>query len=94
MNDHLQRLENALRERGEIVVADRSPRDPGAGGVGLTVAIRYHAGHGHYVVSAERYRDDGGYGEKLSREETSFETLDRALAMVAELGFRAEQLES
>jgi len=86
-----QRIERRLRALGEIAVAQRTARDPAAiDGVGVTVSLRL--GGAEYIVSVERYRDGGGFGQKLSREEKTFESLGAALAEVARFGFTPDQL--
>jgi hypothetical protein len=40
----------------------------------------------------ETFKDDGGYGERLSRTERSFETLQAALDEVVKHGFHVDQL--
>lgn len=90
MQDDSQRIERRLRALGEIAVANRSARDPAADGIGLTVSLRL--GGAAYIVSVERYRDDGGFGHKLSRDEQTFESLGAALAEVARHGFAPDQL--
>lgn len=91
MQDGSQRIERRLRALREIAVAHRSARDPAAeDGVGVTVSLRL--GGAAYIVSVERYRDDGGYGQRLSRDEQSFESLGAALAEVARHGFQPDQL--
>ena len=90
MQDDSQRIERRLRALGEIAVANRSARDPAAEGIGVTVSLRL--GGAAYIVSVERYRDDGGFGRKLSRDEATFESLGAALAEVARHGFQPDQL--
>ncbi len=90
MQDESQRIERRLRALGEIAVANRSARDPAADGIGVTVSLRL--GGAAYIVSVERYRDDGGFGRKLSRDEQTFENLGAALAEVARHGFQPDQL--
>lgn len=90
MQEDSQRIERRLRALGEIAVAHRSARDPASEGVGVTVALRL--GGAAYIVSVERYRDDGGFGQKLSREEKTFDSLGAALAEVARFGFTPDQL--
>ncbi|NVB81016.1 MAG: hypothetical protein HOV81_21650 [Kofleriaceae bacterium] len=87
----LDRLERGLRQRREIAVAHRNARAPGAEGKGVTVSLRMHKAD--YVVCVEYYRDDGGYGETLSRNDHPFQSLEAALDEVARHGFTAEQLE-
>ena len=58
----------------------------------MTVALLYLYHMGAYVVSVEKFRDDGGYGEKLSREECSYESLQAALDAISEHGFSANDL--
>ena len=90
MSTSLDQLARGLRVLNKIAVAHRSARDPGSNGVGVTVSLRCRGPQ--YVVSVEHYRDDGGYGEKLSRTEKSFDTLDAAVEHVGQQGFSIEQL--
>jgi hypothetical protein len=90
MSTPLDELLRGLRTLNEIAVAHRSAREPGSNGVGVTVSLRCRGPK--YVVSVEHYRDDGGYGEKLSRVEESFDTLDAAVEHVGQQGFSVEDL--
>lgn len=90
MHEGSQRIERRLRALGEIAVAHRPARDPASEGVGVTVSL--HLRGAVYVVSVERYRDDGGYGQKLSREEKTFDSIGAALAEVARHGFTPDHL--
>ena len=90
MSVSLVQLDQNVLSLGKIGVAQRSPRDPGSKGIGVTVALLYHMGV--YVVSVEKFRDDGGYGEKLSREECSYESLQAALDAISQHGFSVNDL--
>lgn len=90
MASPLERLEQGLRRRGALAAANRHPRGSVLERIGTTVYLRLL--ENAYVVSVEHYRDDGGYGETVSRNEQSFDSLEAALAEIAGHGFSAEQL--
>lgn len=87
-----EQFEHRMRHKGELAQANRSPHDPGANGVGVHVTLHFRKHLGTYLATVEKYRDDGGYGEKLSREELSCASLDAALHELAQHGFTVEQL--
>ncbi len=90
MQEGSQRIERRLRALGEIAVAHRAARDPASDGVGVTVSLSLRGAV--YVVAVERYKDVGGFGQKLSREEKTFDSITTALAEVARHGFTPDHL--
>ena len=91
MSISLEALDRSIRSDRTIAVAYRSPRNSDSGGVGITVSLFYHLNV--YVVSVEKFRDDGGFGENLSRTERDLGTLKDALDEVARNGFNVDELE-
>lgn len=71
-------------------MAHRAARDPASDGVGVTVSLSLRGAV--YVVAVERYKDVGGFGQKLSREEKTFDSITTALAEVARHGFTPDHL--
>ena len=90
MNISLDELDRALTKDGATAFANRSPRAGGPDGIGVSVAIHYNRFKGPYIVSVEKYVDDGGYGQKLSRHELARETLVAVLAEARVHGFGVE----
>lgn len=86
----VRQLDQDIRSSKKIAVAYRSPNEASSEGIGVTVALFYHLNA--YVISVEKFRNDGGYGENFSRSENSFETLQAAIDEITQHGFSVEQM--
>jgi hypothetical protein len=90
MTHSLEQLDRDIRLSKKIAVGYKAPQESGPRGIGVTVSLFYQ--QNSYMVSVEEFRDDGGYGENLSRIEHAYETLQTAIAAITQHGFKIEQL--
>jgi hypothetical protein len=92
MSDSIDELDHALRVLRHSAIAYRSPTEPASNGVGITASIVWNTLA--YIVSCERFAYSGAYGETLSHQEHSFETLREAMDEIIKCGFQIENLET